>query len=196
MGLVSRELKGEEKELGLTVTPYARTGVVFGVNAEVSESETTFEDIVAIYRGTKSSWKDGREIIVLTREPGDSSIELLAGTVPGFSEAYAESWKARRWTALFTDQAMEKALRKVPNAIGFADMGYARAEASGIKALSINGVSPTLESLSSGKYPFVKTLSFVYLGDGLPEEARLFIEYARSEEAANIMRDAGYLPAE
>lgn len=196
VGLVSRELKGEEKELGLTVTPYARTGVVFGAHSEVSESGITFEDIVDIYKGTKSSWKDGREIIVLTREPGDSSIELLARTVPGFSEAYAESWKARRWTALFTDQEMEKTLRKVPNAIGLADMGYARAEASGIKALSINGAPATLESLSSGEYPFVKTLSFVYLGDRLPEEARLFIEYAQSEEAVNMMRDAGYLPAE
>ena len=189
-------MKEEEKKLGLTVTQYARTGVVFGAHPEVSESGITFEDIVDIYKGTKSSWKDGREIIVLTREPGDSSIELLARTVPGFAEAYAESWRARRWTALFTDQEMEKALRKVPNAIGLVDLGFTRPEASGIKALSINGAPATLESLSSGEYPFVKTLAFVYLGDGLPEEARLFIEYARSEEAANMMRDAGYLPAE
>ena len=196
LGLISRALKGEENDLGLTVMPYARTGIVLGVHPSVSESDITFEEIVDIYNGVKSRWKEGQEIIVLTREPGDSSIEVLEKIVPGFKEAYAQSWKNKRWTALFTDQEMEKTLIKVPYAIGFSDTVRGEGEISQIKALTLKGISPSPENLANGNYPFLKTLSFVYLKNKLPEEARSFLEFVRSDEAASVMRNAGCLPSE
>lgn len=196
VGLVARALKEEEKRFGLTIISYAQTGVVIAVHPSVTENEITFEDVLDIYRGTKTRWEDGQEIIVLTREPGDSSVEILQRAISGFKEVYEESIKAKRWTTLFTDQEMDRTLAKIPYAIGFSDIGNTRAKDSGIKALAINGIPPTLENVSNGTYPFVRTLSLVYLKAQLPEEARSFIEFIRSAEGANIMRNAGYLPVE
>lgn len=51
----------------------------------------TSKELIQIYQGTKSRWQDDQEIIVLTREPGDSLIELLEEQIPEFKQVYAES---------------------------------------------------------------------------------------------------------
>lgn len=196
IGLVSRPLKSEESELGLTALPYARTAVVVGVHPTVTEDETTFEDLVNIYKGIKSSWKGGHQIIVLSREPGDSSILVLERGIPGFREAYSESQQDRRWTTLFTDQQMNELLAKTPFAIGISDLGTILIEQLGIKVLNLNGVLPTVDTIRNGRYPLVKDLAFVYMKDKLSEGARAFLDFARSSQRTLILKDNGYVPLE
>ncbi len=195
-GLISRPLREGEKGLGLTVLPYARTAVVIGAHPSVADEGITFEELVQIYRGAKTRWRDGREIIVLTREPGDSSIEVLERKIPGFQEAYAESQRAKRWTTLYTDQEMNRVLARTPYALGLSDTGAITAEQLPIKALKVNGVPPTPENVSSGRYPLVKTLAFVFQKDKLPTGARAFLEFVRSRDGGRILRANGYLPGE
>src|SRR2546430_1825556 len=73
-GLLRGPWKDEEQKLGLTVLPYARTVIVIGVHPTVADDGITSEDLVRIYKKTKTSWQDGHEIVVLTREPGDNTI--------------------------------------------------------------------------------------------------------------------------
>lgn len=193
LGLISRPLKAEEKGLGLTVLPYARTAIVIGVHPTVADDGITFAELVQIYQGTKTRWKDGREIIVLTREPGDSSIEVLAREIPGFKEVYDESQRVRRWLTLFTDQEMLAALVKTPQAIGLADLGAITSGRLPVKALKVNGLPPTPDTVLEGRYPLVKTLAFVYRSDRLPAEARAFLEFVRSREGEKILKANGYL---
>jgi phosphate transport system substrate-binding protein len=194
VGLISRPLREKEKGWGLTVVPYARTAVVIGAHQTVVDEGITYEELVQIYKGTKSKWADGREIIVLTRELGDSSIEVLEREVPGFKETYAETQKAKRWVVLFTDQEMNRMLAKTPYAIGLSDMGAIIAERLPIKTLKVNGVSPTPENILNVKYSLVKALSFVFPKDKLPAEAKAFIDFVQSREGEKILRTHGYLP--
>ncbi len=194
IGLVSRPLREQEKGLGLTLVPYARTAVVIGAHPAVADDSITFEDLVDIYRGTKTRWRDGHEIIVLTREPQDSSIEVLERVVPGFKAAYAESQQARRWRILFSDQEMNAALAKTPYAIGLSDMGTIAAERLPVKPLKVNGVPPDPGEVRSGRYPLVKKLAFVFLADRIPTAARAFVDFARSREGEKVLMGNGYEP--
>jgi phosphate transport system substrate-binding protein len=196
LGLISRPLKPQEKALGLTSVPYARTAVVIGVHPTVMEDAITFDDLIQIYQGTKTRWSDGREIVVLTREPGDSSNEVLEQVIPGFKEVYAESHQAKRWATMFKDQEMNQALAKKPYAIGLSDMGAITTEQLPIKALQVNGVPPAAEDVRSGRYLLVKTLYFTYLPEKLPAEAKAFLDFVRSSEGAQILQANGYLPGE
>lgn len=196
VGLISRPLREAEKGLGLTVLPYARTAVVIGAHPTVADDGLTAEDLVQIYRGVRSRWKDGREIIVLTREPGDSSIEVLEQDIPGFKQAYAESLSVKRWTTLLTDQEMNRVLARMPYAIGLSDMGAITAERLPIKVLKINGVLPTPENVLRGRYPLVKLLTFAFLKDTLPAGAKAFLDFVRSKDGEKILRANGYLPHE
>jgi phosphate transport system substrate-binding protein len=195
VGLISRPLRGGESGLGLIVLPYAKTAVVIGVHPTFPEDGITFEELLQIYRGTKSRWKNGREIVVLTREPGDSSLEVLGRAIPGFKAAYAESQQAKRWTTLLTDQEMHRVLAETPYAIGLSDLGSMVVEKLAIKALNVNGIPPTPENARSGKYPLIKTLSFAFFEGTLPAGAKSLLEFVRSRQGEKIIREKGYLPA-
>lgn len=193
LGLISRELKDKEKGKGLTVINYARTPLIIGVHPSVAEDDISHAELLDIYRGKKRTWRDGRDIVVLTREPGDSSIEVLVKGVPGFKEVYGESQQARRWTTLLTDQVMNETLARTPHAVGVSDLGAVTIERRAIKSLKINGVAATLANVQSGRYPLCKSLAFVYRNDRLPAGARLFIDYVKSREGEKILKANGYL---
>jgi len=196
LGLISRPLKSQEQALGLTSVAYARTAVVIGAHPTVSDDEITFTDFLDIYKGTKTRWKDGREIIVLTREPGDSSIEVLERAIPGFNEVFVDSYKAKRWTTFFKDQEMNQALAAKPSALGLSDIGAITAEKLPIKALKVHGVLPTPDDVRSGRYPFVKTLSFVFVPGKLAPGAQAFLDFVRTPAAAQLLAAHGYLPGD
>lgn len=58
----------------------------------------------------------------------------------------------------------------------------------------MNGVLPTPENVTSGRYPLVKTLSFVFVKEKLSPEARAFINFARTPAAKKALGAKGYLP--
>lgn len=194
IGLISRPLQDKEKNLGLTVLDYARTALVIGVFPSVSDDSITSQDLLNIYRGTKTRWKDGKEIIVLTREPGDSTIEVLMKEISGFSEVYEASQKTAMWSTLRKDQFMNQTLAKTPSAIGLSDLGTITIEHLAIKPLKFDGIIPSVPNIKSGKYKLVKSLSLVYKKDKLPVPAKLFIEFVQSSKADKIMAANGFVP--
>lgn len=193
-GMLTRPLREAEQALGLTTLTYARTAIVIGAHPSVADDGITTDDLVKITRGMKTRWKDGSEIVVLTREKGDSTIEFLERMVPGFAEAYAESQRVRRWATFFTDQEMAAALARSQFAIGFSDVGTVTAGHLPIKVLKLNGALPTAENVASGRYPWVKSISFVFRKDRLPPGAKAFIDFARSAEGRRVLTANGYLP--
>lgn len=153
IGLIARPLREKEKRLGLTVVPFARTGVAIATHESVADDGITLEDFVSIYAGTKARWRDGREIVVLARPLGEALVEELGQKVPGFKNVYAESQKTRRWTSLFTDQEMNEMLVKTPFAVGFTAVGAVTTERLPVKVLKVNGVAPTLANVARADIP-------------------------------------------
>lgn len=196
VGLAARPLNGTEREWGLTVLPYARTAIVFAAHPTVAEGEVTTDDVVKIYAGIKTQWRDGHPIIILSRQAGDSSLEVLEREIPGFKDAYRASAQAKRWTVLFTDQEMSQGLSRTPRSIGFAALGVVKSENLPVRVLTFNGVSPSPENIRNGRYPLVNNLSFVYRKDALPAGAAAFMSFVRSKEGERVLRANGFLPGE
>ncbi len=196
IGLASRPLKESEKSLGLSVVPYARTIIIIGVHPSVSDTSLTYAELVQIYEGKQTRWKDGKEIIVLTRNDGESTIDLMNQIIPGFREAHSGSLQSRRWIVLFTDQDMNKRLSSTPQAIGMTDHGEIITEHLNVKELVINGIAPTPENVKSGAYPLSKTLCFVFRKDKITKEAQLFIDFVISGRGQKILKENGYLAGE
>ena len=196
LGLISRPLRERERGLGVTVLPYARAVIVVAAHVAVPDDGITSEDLVRIYQGIKTRWRNGREIIVLTREPGDSTIEILEREVTGFKGAYAESQQAKRWRTFYTDQEMNRTLSRTPDTIGFSDLGEISLERLSIKPLAFNGVPPIPGLAAEGRYPLVKTLAFVFRKETLSPAAKAFLDFARSKNAQQILASHGYLPGE
>ena len=194
IGLISRPLLGSEKDLGLAVTQYARTAVVIGVNPSVKDNGITFNELNRIYRGEKTTWKNGNKIIVLNREPGESSIYVLEENVPGFREVYADSIKNNRWSIILKDEGMNQKIQALPDSIGFSDMGAIVSQKLNIKILKLNGIYPSSKTVQSGAYPLYKTLSFVYRPDKLTPDMKAYMSYVCSAEGKDILVINGYVP--
>jgi phosphate transport system substrate-binding protein len=193
-GLISRSLGGEETTLGLKTAPYARVPIVVGTHPSVKDKGITFQELIDIYKGTKTRWKDGNEIIVQAREKTDSGFMVLEKGIPGFKEAYVESHQAKRWSIYFTDQDANQALSTTPYSIGVSDLGMISTEQLSIKVLELNGLLPSPENLLNGSYPLGRVLSFIYRERSLPESAKAFLDFVRSDEGRNILISNGYLP--
>lgn len=193
IGMVSRPLKSDEMAKGLVVRPFARTAIVFATSPYVPDRELSYGDILAIYRGEKKKWKDGRKIIVLTREASDSSVEVLRQKLPGFKELYDASQEKKVWTTLFTDQEMNQALVKTPGAFGITDQGAVITEKLAVKVLDLNGIAPLLDNVRSGKYPLSKPLAFVYRKEALSPASRAFLAFVFSPKGRMLLNKHGYL---
>jgi len=159
LGLISRSLHEEEKALGLVAHPYARVAIIVGAHSDVPEDTITTRELIDIFKGTKTTWKDGNPIIVQARGKNDSGLLVLQEAIPGFREVYAESHQAKRWTLYFNDQDANLALSNTPYAIGVTDLGMISTEHLKVKVLKLAGISPDRENVITGKYPLSRTLS-------------------------------------
>ena len=58
IGMASRELKDEEKDLGLTATVIARDGIAIIVNKDNDIDELTSDQVKSVYTGETTTWED------------------------------------------------------------------------------------------------------------------------------------------
>lgn len=194
LGLTSQPLKEEEKAQGIVVLPYGQVAIVIAAHPTVPDQNITSEELVEIFKGTKTRWKNGREIIVQARERSDSGFLVLQKNIPGLREVYLESLEEKRWTLYFTDQDANQALAMTPYAIGVTDLGMIATEHLPIKILKLNGIEPSFENVLNATYPLSRQLSFIYREENLPEEAREFLAFVYSVEGSNILKSHQYIP--
>lgn len=84
------------------------------------------------------------------------------------------------------------------SAIGFSVYYYASEMYAqpGLKILSVDGVTPSNESIQSGAYPFVDEISVVIREAELPDSpARQLRDWLLSDEGTDALVRAGYVPA-
>lgn len=192
LGLASRPLKGLEQTWNLKVTPYARTALVFGANPSVPDDNLSAQDVMDLYSGKRSKWSNGRKIVVLLREEGDSGAEVLMKALEGFKDILENAWRSGMWRIEYRDAECNKSIERIKDAVGWTDIGSVQLGNHNIKLLKFNGVSPAAETLISGRYPLYKELSFVYR-EPLPEPLMQFVAFVKSREGAELVRKNGYV---
>lgn len=193
IGLVSRPLRPEERDLGLRVEPYARVAVVFAAHPSVPDTRLDSATVLAIYNGGRTAWTDGSPIWVLLRESGDSGHTAVARVLPEFTRVTEQAYLDQRWPVLYSDAAMQGALLTTPGAVGVFDLGAIRAQNLPLKALPFEGVAPTPTFVRSGAYPLTKDLAFV-TRDAPAPAGRAFMTYVASDDGRRLTEQLGYVP--
>ena len=194
IGLISRELRPSEMDQGLEVYPYARVAVVVAANPSVPMRGVTREELLDLYAGRRTHWSDGSPVVLLKREPGDSSHHAVYAVIPEFAAVDAEAWDADRGRKLLHDRAMQEALVSTPGAVGLFDQGLATIQDLPIIVLEFEGLRPNEDAVRSGRYPIAKDLSFVVPADDADRWAHEFISFVYSREGRELIRKSGYVP--
>lgn len=196
VGLISRPLKDDERELGLVAIPYARVAVVVAANASVPVAGLSREELLDLYAGRQTHWSDGSPVKVLQREAGDSSHLAAHAAIPGFEEVDTAALVDGRWRVLSSDQDMLAALAATPGSIGLVGLDLEELDELGLLILALDGSEPTQPRHGRAAYPVWKDLAFVIPEDQPDPFALDFIAFVFSSAGREVIRERGYQPIE
>jgi phosphate transport system substrate-binding protein len=189
----SRSIKDTEvdKAIANGVEPKAHVvamdGIAVVVHPSNSVSALTKKQIRAIYTGAISNWSQlggpNEKIVVVSRDTS-------SGTFEAFNELVLDKQKVRADALMeASNQAVASVVAKTPGAVGYVGLGFISNE---LKALIVEGVAPSKETVLTGKYPISRPL-FMYT-NGKPQGAvKDFIDFVVSKEGQKIADEQGYV---
>ena len=189
IGLASRALSDDEEASGLTGTVLALDGIAIIVNPENPVYDLSLETVAKIYRGEITNWKEvggnDAEIVLIGREAG-------SGTRDGFESIVGVADKCQYAQELTSTGAVITGVAANNGAIGYASLSALK---DTVKAVTVEGVACTEETVLDGTYKIQRPFNFVTNDSVTPSDAvQSFIDFATSAEAADLIRAAGAVP--
>lgn len=196
IGTLSRFMKeGEFKacvEKG--VMPVAHVVALDGLPIIVHPSNPignlTIQQIQDIYTGKIKNWKElgGQDLAIVTisRDTNSGTYETFQNLVMA-KEKIAEGCEY-----VGSNGQMRARVQATPAAIGFAGIGFVDRT---VKALEVNGVAPTVETIQSGEYPIARALYF--FTNGYPRMGTFLYRMVTlhlTKDGQEMIQEIGYVP--
>lgn len=185
----------------LEVSPIGLDALVFMVNEQNPVQSLTRQQLLDIYTGRITNWKDvGGEdapIVAFQRSEDSGSQTLFKKLVMGDTEPMTPPTElAPAEMGTLVDQLAS--YNNAGNAIGFSVYYYIDQMYSqpGLRLLAVDGVEPSNETIGSRQYPFCNEFFAVIRADspaGSP--ARTLYDWIRSDDGRACIEGAGYVPA-
>lgn len=85
-------------------------------------------------------------------------------------------------------------LERMPGAFGALTLGQVVAEQRSLKAVALDGVTPTVEAAANGRYRYAKALYLLTAPDAKPT-ARRFQAFVRSARGRELLGQLGFWTA-
>jgi phosphate transport system substrate-binding protein len=205
MGVSDKQRQAAEtKGLALFLTPIGREAFVFFVNKHNAAANLSTDEIKRIYSGKAANWRDVGGINAAIRayqRPEDSGSQtmlkqIMDGTpiVPApIEEIHSTMMGMYSNVASYTNYK---------NSLGYSFLYYIRdmIGENKVKFLSIDGIPPTPEHISSGAYPFANDFyavtaknSGAYLNEGRSQNIDKFLGWMRSPQGQYLVEATGYI---
>ena len=175
--------KGKEPVANLI----AMDGIAVIVHPSSKITALTKAQIKDIYTGKISDWSalggKSQKIVVVSR---DSS----SGTFESFGEMALDKEKVRPDALMqASNQAVASVVAKTPGAVGYVGLGYLSSQ---VKALTLDGVMPSSETVLSNKYKLGRPL-FMYTNGSPKGVVKDFLDFVLSEEGQKLVKEAGFV---
>ena len=185
IGASSRELNNAEKNLHEMIIAW--DGIAVIVNPACGLDNLSLENLRQIFEGTVENWTalglKPHGIHVITREEG-------SGTRTAFEELVMKKTEITQ-EALVQDSngAVREIVANDPNAIGYISCGLVNNQ---VKALAIDGVSPTGQNIKKNAYKLTRRFLFVTLNkpDG---QLKDFDDFVLSQKGQMLLEKEGLI---
>ncbi|MBN1914215.1 MAG: phosphate ABC transporter substrate-binding protein [Candidatus Omnitrophica bacterium] len=189
----SRAIKSSELEKAISngqdpvAHVVAMDGIAVIVNPSNKFSALSKKEVKAIFTGQISDWsqlgKGSGKIVAISRDSA-------SGTYEAFGELVLEKQKPRADALLqASNQAVAQTVARTPGAIGYVGLGYVN---SSVKALEIDGVMPSRETVLAGTYPVGRPL-FMYTNGKPQGEIKDFMDFIKSAQGQEIAEGEGFV---
>jgi phosphate transport system substrate-binding protein len=185
------EEKIKEKEIAAALVDHKVAVVGMGavVHKDVDVDNLTKQQLIDIFTGKVTNWKDvgGQDLkITLVNRPKSS------GTRATFQKFGLNGADEAEGITEESSGTVKKIIAETPGAIGYLAFSYFD---NSIKPLKLDGVEPTEENVTNGKFP-IWAYQHSYT-KGQPEGlTKTFLDYMLSDEVQNtIVPKLGYIPS-
>jgi phosphate transport system substrate-binding protein len=160
------------------------------VNPGVTVDNLTKQQLQQIFTGKITNWKDvggsDQQITVINRPTS-------SGTRATFKKYALDGLEEAQGIALTQDStgAVAKTVAGTPGSISYLALSYASSNNT-VKMLKLDGVDPTNDNITSGKYPIWSYEHMYTKGDpqGL---TKAFIDYMAGDEVKPLIQQLGYI---
>lgn len=163
-------------------------GMAAVVNPDIKIDNLTKQQLVDIFTGKITNWKDvggSDQKIVLVNRPKAS------GTRATFKKYALGNAEEAAGIEEDSSGTVRKIIKETPGAIGYLALSYLDGS---VKAVSLDGVAPTKENITTGKFP-VWAYMHSYTKGKPTGATEAFLNYMMSDEVQkNIVPQLGYIP--
>lgn len=195
IGMSSRRAKPTEISAatakGVTLKPIivAYDGMAVIVNANSPLAKLTLRQVEQIFTGDVTDWS------AVGGKPGKISVytrNTSSGTYSDWKDlAMKKRDYAKSSQKMAGNEQIASEVAKNPNGIGYVGLAYIQAE--GIKVMSIDGVTPSKETVLNKTYAYARP-TFYYTNGEPAGEAAKFVEFALSDAGQKVTAKIGFVP--
>lgn len=164
IALAARRLTDDEKSKGLVEREIFRTPMVWAVHEGVAVQRITLGDLAAIYAGRTVAWPNGVTARAVLRPESDADTRFLKSLGPTMSDAITAAHARPGVRVATTDTEATEAIERIAGAIGVTTLGLLRAEQRHVRILEVDGTAPNIETMTSKRYPYAKSIFAVTRG--------------------------------
>ena len=192
---MSRPMKNSEKkaaqDAGILPIEHivAMDGLSMVVHPGNSVENLTIEQIRSIYTGAIRNWKDlggpDRPIVIISRDTN-------SGTYECFETLVMNKQKMTDKTEYVgSNGAIRQRVMSTQGAIGYVGLAFRE----GVKALKVNGMEATPETVLAKTYPIARPL-YMYTNGRPAQDSPLcnFVNLSDTPEGKKIVEDTGFVP--
>src|SRR3954447_8980714 len=195
IGMSSRRAKPAEvgtassKGVNMKPTIVAYDGIAVIVNSANPIKSLTKKQIEQIFTGEVADWSgvggSGGEISIYTRNTS-------SGTYSDFKEL---AMKKRDYAGgsqkMAGNEQIAAEVGKNPNGVGYVGLAYTKA--GGVKVVSIEGATPSVQTVHAKTYPYARP-TFYYTNGEAGGLAKQFLDFTISGPGQKIATQAGFVP--
>src|SRR5881392_144444 len=195
IGMASRPAKPEEiangkaKGVEMKETTVAYDGIAVIVNSANSIKGLTKKQVEQIFTGEVTDWSavggSAGKISVYTRNTS-------SGTYSEFKElAMKKRDYAGSSQKMAGNEQIAAEVGKNPSGVGYVGMAYTKA--AGVKVVSIDGATPSSQSVQNHSYPYWRP-TFYYTNGEPGGVAKTFVDFTLSSVGQKIVNQVGFVP--
>lgn len=193
IGALSRNLKNNEPVDKLNIVKIADDGICIIINKNNKINNLNRNDIFDIFTKRVTSWDKfnnnnninniNNKIVVIGREEA-------SGTKDGFESAFGLEGKCQ-YDAIFSESGdILSQVGNDTNAIGYVSMAT---RFDNVKAVSIEGITPTYDNIKNGTYPVIRPFIMVCMKDNNNSLISSWFDFVFSREGKSIIEKEGFI---
>jgi phosphate transport system substrate-binding protein len=195
IGMSSRRAKPAEvgaassKGVNMKPTIVAYDGIAVIVNSASPIKSLTRKQVEQIFTGEVTDWSAvggaGGKISIYTRNTS-------SGTYSDFKElAMKKRDYAPSSQKMAGNEQIASEVGKNPNGIGYVGLAYIKA--GGVKAVTIDGTAPSIQTVQSKSYPYARP-TFYYTNGEPSGAAKQFLDFTLSAAGQKVVEQVGFVP--